>query len=146
MLPQLIFVSASPKNGDFDSLSIPLTAILSTKFEQPFFGANFLAIDIKPTPGGGLTEGSKAEVRLKDKGLFEFVGSLEKTRERAIYMRRSSCDEEEGLREYRHMADLMCQAKALYVLASYTSPAGPSLSSTPVPMVPPSDAPPAYDA
>lgn len=65
-----------------------------------------MAIDIKPTPGGGLTEGSKAEIRLKDKGLFEFVGSLEKTRERAIYMRRSSCDEEEGLRECRHMHEM----------------------------------------
>lgn len=76
-----------------------MTAILSTKFEQPFFGANFLVVDIRPSPGGGLTEGSKAEIRFKDKGLFEFVSSLEKTRERAIYMRRSSCDEEEGLRE-----------------------------------------------
>ena len=37
---------------------------------------------------------------MKEKGLFEFVSSLEKTRERAIYMRRQSCDEEEGLREY----------------------------------------------
>ena len=84
-----------------DSLSVPLPSILSTKFEQPFLGANYLSIDINPTPGGGLTEGSKAEIRLKDKGLFEFVSSLEKTRERAIYMRRSSADEEEGLRECR---------------------------------------------
>ena len=76
-----------------------MTGILSTKFEQPFFGANYLVIDIKPSPGGGLSEGTKAEIRLKDKGLFEFVSSLEKTRERAIYMRRSSCDEEEGLRK-----------------------------------------------
>ncbi len=39
------------------------------------------------------------EIRLKDKGLFEFVGVLEKTRERAIYMKRSGADEEEGLRK-----------------------------------------------
>ena len=95
---QLIFVSATPKSGEFESLSVPLTAILSTKFEQPFFGQNFLVVEIKPAPEGGLTAGTKAEIRLKDKGLFEFVGILEKTRERAIYMKRASADEEEGLR------------------------------------------------
>lgn len=99
---QLIFVSTAPPNSaikpSFDSLSVPLTSILSTKFEQPYFGQNYLIIDIKPALDGGLTDGSKAEVRLKDKGLFEFVGSLEKTRERAIYMKRQSADEEEGLR------------------------------------------------
>lgn len=94
-------MSAAPsKDGIFESLSIPLTAILSTKFEQPFFGANYLVVDIKPTPSGGLTDGTQAEIRLKDKGIFEFVSSLEKTRERAVYMRRQSADEEEGLREY----------------------------------------------
>lgn len=127
---RLIFVAAAPpKDGVLDSLSIPLTSILSTKFEQPFFGANFLVVDIRPTPSGGLTEGTRAEVRLKEKGLFEFVSALEKTRERAIYMRRQSCDEEEGL-------------------PSYGSPAGPSLSGTPAPIVTetPLDAPPAYDA
>ncbi|EKM59991.1 uncharacterized protein PHACADRAFT_250827 [Phanerochaete carnosa HHB-10118-sp] len=127
---RLIFVSATPpKDGVLESLSVPLASIVSTKFEQPFFGANYLVIDIKPTPSGGLTDGTRAEIRLKDKGLFEFVSSLEKTRERAIYMRRQSCDEEEGL-------------------PSYGSPSGPSLSTTPVPTnsETPSDAPPAYDA
>jgi len=127
---RLIFVSATPpKDGVLESLSVPLTSILSTKFEQPFFGANYLVVDVKPTPSGGLTDGTRAEIRLKDKGLFEFVSSLEKTRERAVYMRRQSCDEEEGL-------------------PSYNSPAGPSLSTTPVPTnsETPLDAPPAYDA
>jgi WW domain-binding protein 2 len=99
-IPQLIFVSAAKSsNVVFDSLSIPLPSILSTKFEQPFFGANYLTIEIAPSQGGGLTDGSKAEVRFKDKGLFEFTSALEKTRERAIYMRRQSADEDEGLRE-----------------------------------------------
>jgi hypothetical protein len=32
--------------------------------------------------------------------MFEFVSLLEKTRERAIYMRRQMAEDEEGLREY----------------------------------------------
>ena len=96
----MIFVATASQKGSpsFDSLSIPLTAVLSAKFEQPLLGQNYLVIDIRPAAEGGLTDGTKAEVRLKDKGLFEFVSVLEKTRERAIYMRRQSADEEEGLR------------------------------------------------
>jgi WW domain-binding protein 2 len=108
---QLIFVANQPQppakgseSNSFDSLSVPLASILSTKFEQPFFGQNFLVVEIKPANEGGLTTGTKAEIRLKDKGLFEFVSVLEKTRERAIYMKRASADEEEGLRMYLAVA------------------------------------------
>ena len=100
----MIFVSDAPSGAPkptFDSLTVPLTAILSTKYEQPYFGQNYLVIDIRPVAEGGLTDGTKAEVRLKDKGIFEFVSVLEKTRERAIYMKRQSADEEEGLRASR---------------------------------------------
>lgn len=144
MYPQLIFVSASTtKEHAFDSLSVPLAAILACKFEQPLFGSNYLVLEIRPSPEGGLTNGTKAEIRLKGKGLFEFVSALEKTRERAIYMRRSSCDEEEGLREYHAHYSPRKHVILTLIAASYTSPAGPSLSSTPAP---PSDLPPAYDA
>lgn len=105
---QLIFVSSLPQSSasstgpkpSFESLTIPLPSILSTKFEQPYFGPNYLTLDIRPSPEGGLNDGTKAELRFKDKGLFEFVGTLEKTRERAIYMRRQSAEDEEGLRAY----------------------------------------------
>ncbi|CDO69590.1 hypothetical protein BN946_scf184759.g30 [Trametes cinnabarina] len=99
---QLIFVSAQPAQGSqsFDSLSVPLTAIIATQFEQPRFSGNYLVIDIKAATGGGLVDGTRAEIRFKDKGLFEFASVLEKTRERAIYMKRQSADEEEGLPAY----------------------------------------------
>ena len=79
---------------------MPLDAILSTKFEQPYFGANYLVLDIKPSLGGGLTEGTSIEIRFYDRGLFEFVSVLEKTRERVVYMRRQAMEEDENLREY----------------------------------------------
>jgi hypothetical protein len=99
---QLIFATL-PQRGfpqDFDTLSVPLHAILATRFEQPLFGMNYLAFDIKPSPEGGLTDGTKAELRLTDRAMFQFVSMVEKTRERAIYMKRQSVlEDEEGLRE-----------------------------------------------
>jgi hypothetical protein len=77
-----------------------LPSILSTKFEQPTFGANYFTFDIKPMPDGGLTSGTTAEVRFKDQAMFQFVAILEKTRERAIYMKRQEVENEEGLRAF----------------------------------------------
>ncbi|TFK59178.1 hypothetical protein BDN72DRAFT_827824 [Pluteus cervinus] len=90
---RLIFV-AQP-NAPFESFSVPLPSLLSTKFEQPAFGANFLAFEVRPSTEGGLTDGTKAEIRFKDKAMFEFVSLVEKTRERAIYMKRQAAEEEE---------------------------------------------------
>ena len=87
-------------NDDLDSLSVPLSSILATNFEQPLFASNFLGFDIKPSANGGLTAGTKAELRLKDRGLFEFVSTLEKTREKAIYMKRQVDSEADTLREF----------------------------------------------
>ena len=56
---------------------------------------SFFSSEIKPSPEGRLTEGTKAELRFKDKGLFEFVSALEKTRERAVYMKRQTAEEDE---------------------------------------------------
>ncbi|KAI0940204.1 hypothetical protein AcV5_001375 [Taiwanofungus camphoratus] len=110
-------------NSSFESLTVPLTSLLSTKFEQPLLGQNYLVIEIQPAPGGSLTAGTKAEVRLKDKGLFEFVSALEKTRERTIYMKRQAADDDEGLPVYT------------------SGDVGPSYASRI-----PDDAPPSYDA
>ncbi|KAJ6627359.1 hypothetical protein B0H10DRAFT_1994088, partial [Mycena sp. CBHHK59/15] len=87
---------------DQRSLSVPLPSIMSTKFEQPTFGSNYLTFDIRPSPEGGLTSGTTAEVRFKDQAMFEFVAVLEKTRERAIYMKRQTAAEinDEGLPVY----------------------------------------------
>ncbi|KAI0306878.1 hypothetical protein B0F90DRAFT_1622760 [Multifurca ochricompacta] len=97
---RLVFVSDG--DGDstgLDTLTLPLPSILSTRFEQPYLGSNYLSIDIRPASDGGLTSGTKAEVRFKSQGIFQFVSLLEKNRERAIYMRRQMQEEEETLRK-----------------------------------------------
>ncbi|KAI6034510.1 hypothetical protein BKA83DRAFT_4191016 [Pisolithus microcarpus] len=99
---RLIFTSRSSGSAklSFESLTIPLESILSSKFEQPFFGSNYLVLGIRPSVGGGLTPGTLLEIRSVNTGLFSFVGILEKTRERAIYMKRRSLDDEENLPAY----------------------------------------------
>ncbi|KAF7969929.1 hypothetical protein HWV62_20081 [Athelia sp. TMB] len=96
--------------------------------QRPMFGANYLSFEIKPSPEGGLADGTKAEIRLKDKGIFEFVGVVEKTRERAIYMKRQKAEEEEE-----------------DGLPVYTSPTTVPTGSSQA-LAPPADGPPGYDA
>ncbi|KIO12533.1 hypothetical protein M404DRAFT_124458 [Pisolithus tinctorius Marx 270] len=99
---RLIFTSHSGGSAklSFESLTIPLESILSSKFEQPFFGSNYLVLGIRPSVGGGLTHGTMLEIRSLNTGLFAFVSILEKTREKAIYMKRRSLDDEENLPAY----------------------------------------------
>lgn len=100
MDPQLIFVSESDSGSTgLNTLTIPLLSILTTKFEQPPFSLNYLRIEIRPSPDGGLTSGTMLEIQLKNQALFQFVSLLEKTRERAGYMQRQMKDEEESLRK-----------------------------------------------
>ena len=66
------------------------------------FAANYLSFEVKPSPEGGLTDGTQVEVQFRNRAMFEFVSLLEKSRERAIYMKRQTDDEEEGLRQYYH--------------------------------------------
>jgi hypothetical protein len=95
---QLVWTNPDTQSS-FTSLTIPLSSILSSRFEQPVFGANYLALTIKPTADGGLTEGTTLEIRFLDTGMFKFVSVLAKTREKAIFMRRRSIEDEENLRE-----------------------------------------------
>jgi WW domain-binding protein 2 len=97
---QLIFATPpGTATTSFESLSVPLLSILSASYEQPMFGANYISFEIKPSPEGGLTKGTKAEIRLNDRGILQFWEQLQKPRERAIYEKRSKADEDdEGLR------------------------------------------------
>ncbi|KAH7887500.1 hypothetical protein F5I97DRAFT_1935616 [Phlebopus sp. FC_14] len=101
---RLIFIAALPsakaKQPSFESITVLLERILSTKFEQPFFGANYLAMTIRPSPNGGLTDGTTVEIRFLNQPLFQFVGTLTKTREMVIAMKKQLLDDEENLPEY----------------------------------------------
>ena len=130
----------------FDSLSVPLTNLVSTRFEQPYFGANHLVLDVKPNADGGLTEGTKVEVRFKDKGIFEFASLLDKTRERAIYMKRHQVEEEEGLRmSLPSFKAWSCTNYYLYRQATYASPSAEAGSVTAIPLAAPGEGPPNYE-
>jgi len=91
----------APKSS-FESLSIPLLSILSASYKQPMFRANHILFEIKPSPEGGLTDGTKAEISLNDRSILQFWEQLQKPRERAIFERRAKALEEveEGLPTY----------------------------------------------
>lgn len=110
---------------------------------QPTFGNNYLTFDVKPSPEGGLTDGTKVEIRFKDRAMFEFVAVLEKTRERAIYMKRQKDSEnDEGLRRpWIYSSSFFCLNDN--PVASYTSPA--ASSSVSIAEGVPDDNPPGYD-
>lgn len=97
------FIFVSEPNSAFESLSVQLHFILSTGFHQPTFGANYLTFELKPSPDGNLTDGTSVEIRFRDRAMFEFASLIEKTRERAIYMRKQMAEDEEaeGLRAYQ---------------------------------------------
>ena len=122
---------------------MPLPSILSTRFEQPTFGANYLTFEVKPSASGGLSDGTKAEVRFKDRAMFEFVSLLEKSRERAIYMKRQITEEDEGLRTSYLFGGHHDDADYTRRLATYTLPA----ESSTISMVGgiPVENPPSYD-
>ncbi|KAF9480184.1 hypothetical protein BDN70DRAFT_833193 [Pholiota conissans] len=94
------FIFTTDAGSSFESLSVPLHSILMTRFEQPTFGQNYLTFEVKPSANGGLTDNTKVDVRFKDRAMFEFVSLLEKSRERAIYMKRQITEDEEGLPTY----------------------------------------------
>ncbi|TFK18076.1 hypothetical protein FA15DRAFT_675565 [Coprinopsis marcescibilis] len=94
------FIFVTEQGSSFESLSAPLHSILSTNFHQPTFGSNYLSFELKPSPDGNLTEGTSVEIRFRDRAMFEFVSLMEKTRERAIYMRRQAAEDGEGLPTY----------------------------------------------
>lgn len=101
---QLVFVSSAfGQPGSLDTFSVQLLSLLSIQYQQPYFGSNHIALDIKPAPGGGLTEGAKAELRLRDKGIFELSGVLEKSREKALYKKRDEMLNQPELREYIYL-------------------------------------------
>jgi WW domain-binding protein 2 len=98
----LVFVSSAfGQPGSFDTFSVQLLSLLSIQYQQPYFASNYIALDVKPAPGGGLTEGAKAELRLKDKGIFELFATLEKSREHAFYKQRDEMLNVSELREYK---------------------------------------------
>jgi hypothetical protein len=126
---RLIFISKSAPPS-LSSLSVPLPSILSTNFHQPILSSNYLTIVIKPSSAGGLVEDTTAEIRIKDKPMFEFVNLLDKTRERAIYMKRQMQEEAETLREcYTCIKGSRMLSDYILLLAIYTAGG----SSTPVP-------------
>ncbi|KAG8777755.1 hypothetical protein FRC16_004054 [Serendipita sp. 398] len=79
---RLVFVSNDPKAApgpaSFSSFSVAYPNILGVKYEQPWFGGNYIEFVIRPVQDGGLATGSivKCQLRVDGRGLYEFSASL----------------------------------------------------------------------
>ena len=62
-----------------------------------------ILLEIKPSPGGGLPEGTtRVEIRKGDKdAIASFASAIDKTRERTVNKSRALAEDDLDLREYR---------------------------------------------
>ncbi|EJF62250.1 hypothetical protein BD309DRAFT_954220 [Dichomitus squalens] len=133
---RLILVADKDKDGrtdnGFETLAVSHASILAVKSESPripvFGNGPRILLEIKPSPGGGLPEGTtRVEIRKGDKdAIASFASAIDKTRERTVNKSRALAEDDQDLPEY--------------------GGPGPSSSSTTyVTADVPSDAPPGYE-
>lgn len=121
-------------------------SILGLKYEQPWWGSNYISFSIVPAPNGGLTGGAgaivKCELRVDGRGLYEFSAAFE----REIEAARQRKLEANTLRE--SCMTLFCAYRQLMCIfpAAYTPPSQPTADSVRrEPNPGPEELPPAYD-
>ena len=101
IIQKLVFISnnantSAPPNS-FSTFSAPFTSIIGTKYQQPWFGGNYIEVSFKPTADGGLPVGAIATCQLRvDGGLYEFYATLQQRIEAAMRKRQEFIT----LREY----------------------------------------------
>ncbi|KIM29588.1 hypothetical protein M408DRAFT_115953 [Serendipita vermifera MAFF 305830] len=86
---RLVFISnngqVSESSDTFSTFSVLFSSIVGTKYQQPWFGGNYIEVTFKPTPDGGLPVGALATVTLRvdGGGLYEFCAALQQRMEAA---------------------------------------------------------------
>ncbi|CAG8703615.1 14123_t:CDS:2 [Acaulospora colombiana] len=96
---RLVFVSNDPRKEptptSFSSFSVHYSDILGNKYEQPWFGGNYVELIVKPIPEGGLLRrpGSvaKVQIRTDGAGLYQFSTTLN-ARMQAAYLKKQEVD------------------------------------------------------
>lgn len=88
-IKQLVFVSnnsqVTTSANSFTSFSSTFASIVATRYQQPWFGGNYIEVAFKPTPEGGLPVGAIATIQLRvdGGGLYEFCATLQQRIEAA---------------------------------------------------------------
>jgi hypothetical protein len=70
---RLCLVAPAPNASGLQAFDIPLQGISAESFEQPFFGANYLALTVAPVPGRGLASPAKVKVTFNEGGCGVFL-------------------------------------------------------------------------
>jgi len=127
----------------FKSFTGLYQSILSTKYEQPWWGGNYISFSLIPTPDGGLTGGAGAvvncELRVDGGGLFQFCSAFQNEIERARQRKLDAGTLRKlGFCFTLDFSDIRCTAVYTTSTAPPVNPALVSEASAP------SDLPPAY--
>ena len=70
---RLCLVAPAPNASGLQAFDIPLQGISAESFEQPFFGANYLALTVAPVPGRGLASPARVKVTFNEGGCGVFL-------------------------------------------------------------------------
>jgi hypothetical protein len=70
---RLCLVCPSPNGSGLQSFDVPLQGISAESFEQPWFGANYLALTVAPVPGRGLVSPAKVKLTFNQGGCGLFL-------------------------------------------------------------------------
>jgi len=70
---RLCLVAPAANASGLQALDIPLQGVSAESFEQPFFGANYLALTVAPVPGRGLASPAKVKVTFNEGGCGVFL-------------------------------------------------------------------------
>lgn len=80
---RFVFVAKNPRMtpgpSSFSNFSVAYSNILGTKYEQPWFGGNYIDITVRAVQDGGLTSRSviKCQLRVDGGGLYSFSAALD---------------------------------------------------------------------
>ena len=70
---RLCLVAPAPNASGLQAFDIPLQGVSAESFEQPWFGANYLALTVAPVPGRGLASPAKVKVTFNEGGCGLFL-------------------------------------------------------------------------
>ncbi|KAG8819408.1 hypothetical protein FRC17_010462 [Serendipita sp. 399] len=143
---RLVFISNTPRETpgpvSFSTFSIAYPNILGLKYEQPWFGGNYIELVIRPVQDGGLATGSvvKCQLRVDGRGLYEFSAALAA----CMNAERNKRMEANTLREYLAIGPYIPRWILIATTAVYTPPANQNSRTAQTSIPDPNELPPGY--
>ena len=92
LISQIVYLPSKPTE-ELSSFNAPILSLQDTYVRAPFFGANYWAAVVKPTPGGGIPSDHpilELKLTFREGGAFDWHGLFEQIKERLYYARQAA--------------------------------------------------------